>query len=453
MAQPDAPLAPEDLLPFIKDLDCRGTLYIAFSGGLDSTALLLAMAQLRPGLPAPLQAIHVNHGVHPSAGHWAEHCQRLCDTLEIPLTLVPPPDTPLPKDSPEAQWRHWRLRAFETVLDDEDVVCTAHHRQDQAESLMLALLRSSGPQGLAAMPDVRPLRQGRMGRPLLLYPRASLREFVEQQGTDFIEDPGNRDTSLDRNFLRHELMPVLEQRWPAAERALAHSAGLFARLSAQLDDEGSLALAGREPYPGVLDLGRLTDDPHALALVIRHWLRRRGAAPLPGARMQDLVRQLCSAAPDRNIHFEWKHQRLDHAQNRLWLSSGVLQPCSAHSRWDDGIIELGESSGSLAIQPAALATGLRVAPRQGGETYRSAPGAPKKTLKNWFNDLRLPSWYRACVPLVFQEQRLLAVGDAIVDEELANTLAQQLGMLRWTPKDSMLAWAWRECRQARLQVK
>ncbi len=454
MGQPDAPLAPEDLLPFLEALDCRGTLHVAFSGGVDSTALLLALKQLGPQLAAPLAAVHVNHGAHPDAAAWAEHCRVLCESLGIPLVQVPPPREPLPKDSPEAQWRRWRLEAFKELLETEDVVLTAHHRQDQAESLLLALLRSSGPDGLAAMPAVRPLGKGRLGRPFLDLPRESLVRFVTQQGVRFIEDPGNRDLSLDRNYLRHELMPVLERRWPAAERSLARSAGLFAGLSAQLAQEGALALAGREPFPGVLELGALPEHPQALALVIRHWLRERGAAPLPRARLEDLVGQLRRAAPDRQINFQWAEHRLDHAQNRLWLMTGAPDPCRAISHWDaQGTAQLGATSGTLSLGPVAADGAFRIASRTGGERYQSTPDGPRRKLKQWFNDSRLPPWYRCCVPLLFHEDRLLAVGDVVLDRSLEAQLASRDGTLKWHPGDPLLAWAWQECRQNGLQVK
>ncbi len=453
MGQPDAALAPEDLLDFVKALDCRGTLHIGFSGGLDSTALLLALAQLRTRLAIPLHAIHVNHGAHPAANTWAEHCQNICDSLDLPLTLVPPPADPLPNDSPEAQWRYWRLQAFEGLLGEQDVVCTAHHQQDQAESLLLALLRSSGPQGLAAMPLVRALGKGRLARPFLNLPRARLRRFVEQQGVAFIEDPANRDTRLDRNYLRHEVMPVLNRRWPAAEQSLATSAGLFAQLSRLLADEGAIALAGREPFPGVLELGGLTGQAEALALVIRQWLRRRGAQPLPRARMDDLVRQLGLAGQDRNIHFQWQGQHLYHAQNRLWLADKAPVACAASDTWQDGTIDCGPTSGVLRIEPADFAAPLRVAPRQGGEHFRRAPDRPRRTLKQWFNEHGLPPWYRDCVPLLLEEDRLLAVGDIVLDRALETHLSGQHGTIAWQAADPQLEWAWQECRRRWLQVE
>lgn len=453
MGQPDVPFTPDDLLPFIRALNCRGIVYVAFSGGLDSTALLLALAELRPQLPMQLRAVHVNHGAHPGAAHWAQHCERLCASLEVPITLVPPPLSPHPKDSPEAQWRRWRLEAFEALMGPDDVVCTAHHRQDQAEGLLLALLRSSGPEGLAAMPAVRPLGRGRLARPFLELPREALQDFVTSRAVEFIEDPGNQDTRLDRNYLRHALMPVLERRWPAAQRSLARSAGLFARLSAQLANEGALALAGREPFPGILELGALPEQPESLALIIRHWLRQRGAPPMPRARMDDLVRQLCTAGPDRNIHFEWQNHYLDHAQNRLWLSDRPLSPCPPNADWSDGVAQLGPCSGTLTLEPKALTATLRITCRHGGERYRKTPETPQRKLKQWFNDQRLPAFLRDCVPLVVNNDRLLAVGDVVLAQDLEAGLREQSGQLLWSPADPLLNWAWQECRQDFLQVE
>lgn len=458
---PDTFRAP-DLLPYLLDRDTGGRLLVAFSGGADSTALLLALHEVRAHLSGPIEAVHVNHGVHEDADRWASHCRSFCAARDLPLTVIPPPERGFPPGSPEERLRAWRHAVLEGMLAAGDTLLMAHHQQDQAETLLLALLRGSGPAGLAAMPVCRAFGEGQLLRPLLEVPPEALRAWLETRETGWVEDPSNEDTALDRNFLRREVLPRLRKRWPRADRSIARSASLCSEAAHQLGDASALALAGREPTPGVLDLHGLGTRRTALKSVLRYWLRNHRTPSLPRARLETLLDQLETATPDGRIRVEWAGHDLRHHRGRLWLDPPVDQPCPSVGHWDARTpLDLGEVSGHLAIVPAGPSSSgsdpgmgeLAVAPRRGGERFRAAAGGPSRSLKKLLNELALPPWLRASLPLLHADGELVAVGDRVLDGAFQEYLLSGGRDLRWTPANAGLAWAWRECSASPQGVK
>ena len=221
--------------------------YVAFSGGLDSQVLLHALAQLRRELAAPVAAVHIHHGLSPNADRWAAQCDAACAALAIPCEVRHVQARHAAGESREAAARAARYAAFAQILDTDDMLLTAHHQDDQAETLLLMLLRGAGVAGLAGMPAWRGLGRGRLARPLLSLSRQTLRDYALRCGLRWIEDESNFDTSLHRNFLRHEVLPRLREAWPAADRTLARSAahlGEATELLAELAAGDVTALAG-----------------------------------------------------------------------------------------------------------------------------------------------------------------------------------------------------------------
>ncbi|MEE4175441.1 MAG: tRNA lysidine(34) synthetase TilS [Xanthomonadales bacterium] len=454
-------LTPEDLLPWLDRLQAR-RLWVAFSGGLDSTALLLALASLRKHRDIDLRAVHANHGVHPDADEWARHCKRLCESLSVYLEQIGPPHSPLPPDSPEAQLRHWRYGAFETLLDIGDVLCTAHHRADQAETVLLALMRGSGPAGLAAMPEVRSLGKGRLARPLLDWPRSDLVALVRDAGVTWIDDPGNAGTDPDRNYLRHEVIPRLRQRWPAANTALATSARHCAQSQAVLDERLDASLSRHSPVRGLLHWSPLAGEAHRERLLLRRWLSRSDVAPLPRARLEAFLTQLATAREDRHPRLEWAGHSLQRHREHLWLDSPAFdEPVGP-------LILAPEPNGrtrgaSRAETPDLLTTGLAPAGaafagltlrrRAPGDRLRIGRNARSRPLKQWLSTSLLPPWQRDAVPVLCRDSDVLAIADAVLDDDLAAHLSAAGRGLRWSPPDPGLGWAWERCRPGLLRVE
>ncbi|MFB1489964.1 MULTISPECIES: tRNA lysidine(34) synthetase TilS [unclassified Thiocapsa] len=415
---------PERLAEALRRLGPTGDCWVAFSGGTDSTALLHAAANRPDHSPATLRAIHIDHGLHPDSPLWADHCRRICNALGVPLEVRLLHLTPIPGESLEATAREARYCALADVLRSGDLMLTAHNQDDQAETLLLALLRGSGIHGLAAMPREADLGQGLLVRPLLDVPRAALEQYVRALRLSWIEDPSNASLRMDRNYLRSSVIPLLRSRWPGLSATLSRSAGhcaeaaqLFDDLAAELMD----ACAGVRPGTlGIRALGAL--EPPRRKAVLRLWLRRRGFALPDMRRLARILDEVMAARADADPLVAWSGCEVRRYRDDLFALAPLPPPPGALTirRAPSGIppvIDLpaglgwlqwaGASDGSEQAQRAEAATTVRFGST--GQTCRPRSTSRRRTLKNLFQEAGIPSWLRHYVPLVFSEDTLIAV--------------------------------------------
>ncbi len=273
-------------------------LALGLSGGVDSVALLSALVELAPRSAFSLRAIHVNHGISPNAGRWAAFCAELCARLQVPLQVEAVDIGPYRHLGLEGAAREARYAVFSRV--DADFVVLAQHRDDQAETLLLRLLRGAGLRGLAAMAPLRSLggTRARLLRPLLGVPRAEIEAYARERGLEWVEDESNADTARLRNFLRHEALPALEKQFPAARAAIARAAANLAEARELVDSMAQTDLehcgdADSLDIPALLALG----DARAKN-ALRYWCGVRGIEPLSAARLAELLRQLRESRVD-----------------------------------------------------------------------------------------------------------------------------------------------------------
>ena len=423
--------------------------WIAYSGGMDSSVLLHALVCIRDRLGFELRALHVDHGLHPSSATWAKHCARACKRLGMPLKIRRVQLAPARGESLEAVARQARYEAMADLLGQGDLLLTAQHRDDQAETLLLALMRGSGPAGLAAMPQVAPLGAGRLIRPMLEQSRAELLAYAEDWNLDWLEDPSNRDLGFDRNFLRHQVLPLLAERWPSCTTSIARSAAHCAEAQGIIDlvSEDELSkVAGQ--WPDTLSISRLGNLPLPLRkLVLRHWIRGRG---LPAPDSRHLVRissEVMTARSDANPLVAWRGCEVRRYRDDL-LAMEPLPPVpgSASIHWKKGVLRLPNGLGYLELvaskgcspDPQDLfADGLEVRFRTPGLSCRRAPGGHRRSLKNLFQEAGVPPWIRPYVPLLFTQGRLVAVGDFWVCYPIGVEPGQEL-QVRWKSKPGAL---------------
>ena len=243
------------------------TVCVAFSGGCDSSVLLHALSRLLA--PERLRAIHVNHGLHPDAAQWAAACESRCAEWGVRLTVATVEIEPNAPGGLEARARDARYEAFRRELKANEVLVLAHHQNDQAETFLLRLLRGAGPEGLASMSDYSTRSDLAIWRPLLNVSQATLHKYANQHELVWLDDPTNAELGLDRNFLRHEILPRLTQRWPAANKVIARSARLCANSAAIIAEQANA------------DLG---------AILTHNNLALPALAKLPAARQAEVLR-------------------------------------------------------------------------------------------------------------------------------------------------------------------
>ncbi|MCE8020783.1 tRNA lysidine(34) synthetase TilS [Halomonas sp. MCCC 1A11036] len=377
--------------------------WVALSGGLDSSLLLTLAAAAWRRHPRPLYALHVHHGLQAIADGFELHCRRLCSRLGVPFFVE---RVRVERDAGlglEGAARQARYAAFARRVMPGETLWLAQHRDDQAETFLLAALRGSGARGLAAMPPTREWRGRHLGRPLLDVSRAELEAEAARRGVRWVDDPSNADERLDRNLLRHRVLPLLEARWPAARASLARSAAHAAEtetLLEELADETLVRLGGE---PGRLDLAalRALTAPRC-RLLVRHCCRRLGLPTPPAARLEALLVQL-DARRDAQACVAWPG-----AEARLWRDALYLLaplpdlPAGWEAYWEGGSdlsTPLGRWPVRLVREDGAPAA-LRLAPRGGGERLR-LPGRGGRDLKRLMQEWGVPPWQRRQVIVVW----------------------------------------------------
>lgn len=427
---------------FSDRLNADAATLVGFSGGLDSTVLLHALAATPAIRAAGLRALHVHHGLQAQADAWVAHCMATCADLGVELVVHRAQVDLRNGDGREAAARAARHAAFARELKAGERLALAHHLDDQAETVLLRLLRASGSDGLAAMRESRAVGEGMLWRPLLQTPREDLLAYARGHDLRWIEDPSNADESFDRNFLRQRVLPLLRERWPSANQSLARSAALLADDASALHDETARRLAGMlSTDPQALQVSVLLAEPvYWRARALRQWVESLGYPPLPGAAIATIETQLLLAAAHADAEFCWAGHVL-----RRWRDLLHAEPASPAlpkdwSRDWDGAVPLALPTGDrlelLAnpvvqdVMPASPA--FRVGARQGGERIVLPGRSHSHSLKHVLQDLGVPPWLRRRLPLLFADDgELLAAADLAISARFAVWLAERGLFLRW----------------------
>lgn len=415
----------------------HASLCVAFSGGLDSTVLLHALAQTRA---FELRAAHIDHQLQPRSAEWRGRCEAIAAQLGVPLVSSVVNVDPA-GEGREAAARRVRYDAFRSLLRPGEILLTAHHADDQLETMLLSLMRGAGVRGLGGAAANQPFGAGRLVRPLLEFTRAHLASWAREQGLEWIDDPSNLDTRLDRNFLRTHIAPLLHERWPAAATSAARSA-----VHLQQADETLRALAEADLAPlragDCLDVVRLSAlDPARRRNALRHWIRGRGAR-LPSMRkLAAIEHDMLAAAPDRIPCIGWDDVELRRYRGLLHLDRRLPDiDVEALSWTSSAVLELPGQLGSLALirDAAGALSRQRLAPtlcvrfRDGGERIRPTGQVHRRSLKKMLQAADVPPWRRARLPLIYSDDRLAAVGDLWAAEEFAARDAEDAVRIVWT---------------------
>lgn len=415
--------------------------WIAFSGGADSTALLHAMAQIRSELGVEIRAIHINHGLHPEARNWQTHCEQQCHELGITLLQKTVRVEPAARKSPEAQARAARYTAMLAEIEDGDMLLTGHHADDQAETLILNLMRGAGVAGLAAMHPLRKAGSAWLGRPLLNWNRRQLRQYLADENIPFIDDPSNEDRSIRRNFIRHEILPRLAKVWPAATEQVNKSAVHARTASAILKSVARADLAiclGAYRYEVNLERMCLFDN-NRQALIIRQWARENALSTPDQRQLNELLQQLQQAREGSALCMKWPGVEVHRYRSKLFIMA-ALPDSSQDWRLDwDGRnpISLPYGTGELHLKGVNGTTfddrPLEVHARGGSERLQPVGQTHHKSLKQLFQSAGVPPWLRSRIPLLSRGGQCLAVGDVWLDQAFADMLTKSGLSVHWQP--------------------
>ncbi len=404
-------------------------LLLGFSGGLDSCVLLHLLAGFRASHGYELTALHVNHGLSPNADDWQRFCAGICVSFEVPFSAA---RVAVPRDSGlgiEAAARAARYRVL--LAHPADHVMLAHHRDDQAETLLLQLLRGAGVRGLAAMAGQQTARPARILRPLLDIPRVVLEDYARAHALRWIEDESNLDLAYDRNFLRHRIFPELECRFSASRATFARAAAHLAEAAALLDEvaredavhwvsQGRLEIAGL----------RAMSVPRAKNL-LRVWLSDFLDEPPSARRLQEMLRQLLEARAEARVAIAVGAGVVHRYRDAAWFeptASGEpagIEGAATGWQWrgedelrlPGGYLRFSKVTGAGLSQARLAGQLLDIRYRAGGERMRLFRGGSARSLKNLFQEAGIPAWQRPSLPLVFWRGQLVAVPGIGIDAE------------------------------------
>jgi tRNA(Ile)-lysidine synthase len=418
-------------------------LCVALSGGRDSLVLLHALSGLitSADLPVILSAVHVHHGISPNADAWAGFCAEFCQRCAVPLDIV---RVEVPRDSGEgleAAARRMRHAVFAECA--ADLLALAHHRNDQAETVLLNMLRGAGVAGAAGMLAERPQAHGpALIRPLLNVPRALIEDYAAEQALCWIEDESNDDMHYRRNYLRREVMPQLEEKFPGAHKALARAASHFAEGALLLDELAAIDRAALATAAGRISLVGFNAlaPPRARNLLRFVWLAAGFRAP-DTRWIDEALRQLatvgalsetCLTTSDGELHvYRGELHIVGHSpetpvEPRLWAGELELP-------WAGGRILLVPMTGSGIRRDLLVAGKAYICSRQGGERLQPDARRPRRSLRNLLQEAAVPPWERVRLPFLWCGERLAWVGSIGVDTGFACTPGEAGLLPVWEP--------------------
>jgi tRNA(Ile)-lysidine synthase len=430
-----------------------GSLVVAFSGGVDSVVLLHAVSNFcKKNASLSCRAIHINHGLQPSALSWQAHCEKLCQQLDVPFQSMSV-EVLINKDqSMESAARLARYRALFSALNDGEVLLTAHHQNDQAETVMLQLMRGSGVTGLAAMSDWQKWAPHFLCRPFLSLKREQLEQYALLHQLRWVDDESNADLCFNRNYLRHEVFPRFQKRWPECVKTLARTAKHCAEANSLLHDLAKIDLLKDnseiancscfqdEPlHCQVLLLSSLRELPESRRLnVLRYWLAHHRIM-MPTAKklktMDDLID--LSRRGDQGKVVLSRSLLLDNEVKDQYINKACTELCELFC-WNDAfylnlkiindhsnkVFPWNLESDLSLPQGLGVVTLDSVLPyvdkewdracftlrfRQGGERIKLRDEVFHRSLKTCFQLWGVPPWCRERTPLLYYQERLVLV--------------------------------------------
>lgn len=401
---------------------------VAYSGGRDSTALLQAAAELADEFP--IRAIHVDHGMQANASDVVAHCIAFCKQLSVPLEICKPSQkVENLGQGIEAAARDARYAAFKSQLSADSCLLIAHHSDDQLETFFLRALRGGGVEGLAAMPTQRRLGKGYLLRPLLALSQQDINEYVGAMGLPFIEDPSNADDTFDRNFLRHQVIPQIRQRWPAAAEVVGRNAQQLSEAATALNEYADFLLKTAGADGVRLDLSELEGVSKGTAtLVIRRWLKQQNFPTLSSQRLSALVNAARSSASTEQILEQEARMAVHRYRNWLWL---VPQVDRVQLEWlaedhPEQTFSLPYDLGSVQVKTSVSGVTLCFLE---SASYCALPLAERQQMKALFQEAGIPASVRRCLPLLLVSGRVVADRTYFtIGENSPNPMPSQL---RW----------------------
>ncbi|RKZ49597.1 MAG: tRNA lysidine(34) synthetase TilS [Gammaproteobacteria bacterium] len=422
------------------------TCWIAYSGGLDSLVLLHVLASIQDKIKQKLLAVHINHGLSSDADLWVKHCQDKCADYAIELQTFSIDLSHKSDKGTEAFAREKRYEVLGNLMSSHDLLLTAHHMDDQVETILLQLMRGSGPDGLVGMPQARAFSKGILLRPLLDYSREEIHDYVLAESLSWIEDESNKSNKYDRNFLRNRIIPELLTRWPGAlktvQRAAKHQAE--ARCLINEISRSDLEVVCESDYRKLDISGFNNLSAIRKKNVLRAWIKQNQLETPNASIIEKIITEVIHANIDRNPCVKWKGGEIRRYREYLYIMESLpAHDVEMSNPWNlEETLEL--TSGYLkaisgkgnGIKKAMLSSDtVEIRYRQGGEQMKLSGRRETHDLKKLFQEHGVPPWTRGRMPLIYYENKLIAVADLWLESKYAASESEAAWQINWEWRD------------------
>ncbi len=409
-------------------------LVLGLSGGVDSVVLLSILASFSIKLKFNLTAFHVNHGISPNANKWEKFCIDLCSTNGIQIKTDKIKVSRLSGTSLEANARDARYKLFRSLK--ANYLLLAQHQDDQAETLLLQMLRGAGVKGLGAMPVIRSqieevgdkvLDSGpQILRPLLNVTRSEIEDYAQEYKLSWVTDESNNNVSFNRNFLRHKIFPLLEKRFPSYRTTFLRTSQHMAEASCLLDDLAEIDRM-KCSVSNHLQIEKLQELSLLRAKnLLRYDLAQKGVILPSTVKLEDMLRQLFSSRLDTKLHITFGDTEVRSFKGEIYVRKiSTLPKKECRFVWKGekklSITEAGDSVRFIHEKGKGINLDkLKEKPviirfRLGGERMRPDCNRPCRSLKNLFQEASFPQWERESLPLLFSGEHLVWVPGIGVD--------------------------------------
>ena len=422
---------------------------VGFSGGVDSSALLESLVQLKDLSIPPILAVHVNHHLADESDRWAQHCETFCKERGIAFELHHVHINQHSDSGLEAAARDARYQVFKSVIQQNDILLLGHHQDDQAETLLIQTLRGGGVHGLAAMPVSRKLGLGTLIRPLLKYPRSALVDYANSRQLSWIEDPSNQHTRHERNYIRHQVLPMLQLRRAGVSEVLARSAEHFAESAEILDEVAKSDLKLIKDEHKTININKLQKLSKVKQHnVMRYWIHQVSGNFPSSDQLDELFQSVVHARDDATPQLKISDYSVRRFKNRIYFLNALPSvPENAMTiEYKSGELELGNGLGVVKIREHDVAVSnnesgvsldkvtsakkIELRWRQGGERIFLKDGHHHQ-LKKLYQQREIPPWERALRPLIYIDGELAQVCSHWVDNRFAARDDEKSVIFEW----------------------
>jgi tRNA(Ile)-lysidine synthase len=442
-------LSKSELKEFLDTFSESKKIIIAYSGGIDSSALLHLLFLIKEDLKQSLEAIHINHGLHEKSDDWEKFCKEECARFNVPFKAISIHEN-LPKNESVECWaRNKRYLLISKEMNKDDLLLTAHHMDDQVETFFLQILRGAGPRGLASMPVIKRIASGYHVRPFLNIQQCELEQYAKANDLLWQDDESNSDIRYDRNYLRHKVLVYLEKAWPSFRksilRVISHQKESMSLLSEIASEDMSKVLCKDFINLDIKILNKLS-LPRQKNLIF-YWLNRLNLEK-PGSRhMNQIIKTLINTTSEKSPCVNWRNTEVRKYRNYLYASKKIKQ----HDRneeifWNTNLPL--EIHGEKLIAKKTLGKGvlmsctegakITIRYRNGGEKIYSNSLSNSKTVKQLFQEHGVLPWFRDRVPLVYINEELAVVPGFCVGKKFSASENEKSLDIYWSGYNKVL---------------